>query len=114
MLNSVVLAGNLGNDPEIHFNSEGESIASFNLAFRAGKKKTGWIKVTCFNKTAGVVEQHIKKGDRIGVSGSLDYHQWENDEGSKRRDIQMIANTIEFIKVKGFSEGENHEDCTPF
>ena len=28
MLNSVVLAGNLGNDPDIHFNSEGEPIAS--------------------------------------------------------------------------------------
>ena len=114
MLNSVVLAGNLGNDPEIHFNSEGESIVSFSLAFRASKKKVGWIKVTCFNKTAGIVEQYIKKGDRIGVSGSLDYHQWENDEGSKRSAVQMIANTIEFIKVKGFSEGENHEEGTPF
>ena len=50
MLNSVVLAGNLGGDPEIHFNSEGEPIASFNLAYRVGKKKTGWIKVTCFNR----------------------------------------------------------------
>jgi hypothetical protein len=40
MLNSVVLAGNLGNDPDIHFNSEGEPIASFNLAFRADKKNT--------------------------------------------------------------------------
>ena len=39
MLNSVVLAGNLGNDPEIHFNSEGESIASFNLAFGQVRKR---------------------------------------------------------------------------
>jgi single-strand DNA-binding protein len=114
MLNSVVLAGNLGNDPEIHFNSEGESLVSFNLAFKGSKQRTGWIKVTCFNKTAGIVEQYIKKGDRIGVSGSLDYHQWENDEGSKRSAIKMIANTIEFIKVKAFAEGGNHEDGTPF
>jgi single-strand DNA-binding protein len=114
MLNSIVLAGNLGGDPEIYFSTAGEPIASFNLAFKGSKQRTGWIKVTCFNKTAGVVEQHIKKGDRICVSGSLDYHQWENDEGSKRSAIQMIANTIEFIKVKGFSEGENHEDGTPF
>jgi single-strand DNA-binding protein len=114
MLNSVVLAGNLGGDPEIHFNSEGEPIASFNLAFRASKQKTGWIKVTCFNKTAGIVEQYIKKGDRICVSGSLDYHQWETNEGVKRSTLQMIANTIEFIKVKGFSENENQENGTPF
>jgi single-strand DNA-binding protein len=114
MLNSIVLAGNLGGDPEINFSTAGEPIASFNLAFKGSKQRTGWIKVTCFNKTAGVVEQHIKKGDRICVSGSLDYHQWENDEGSKRSAIQMIANTIEFIKVKAFAEGENHEDGTAF
>jgi single-strand DNA-binding protein len=114
MLNSIVLAGNLGGDPEIHFSTAGEPIASFNLAFKGSKKKTGWIKVTCFNKTAGIVEQYIKKGDRIGVSGSLDYHQWENDEGSKRSAIQIIANTIEFIKVKAFAEGENSEEGTPF
>ena len=66
MLNSVVLAGNLGNDSDIHFNSEGKPIASFNLAFRAGKKKTGWIKVTCFNRLS-----EIWKG--FGVR-SLCYH----------------------------------------
>jgi single-strand DNA-binding protein len=114
MLNSVVLAGNLGADPEVFYSQSGEPIATFHLAFKASKKKTGWIKVTCFNKTAGIVEQHIKIGDRIGVSGSLDYHQWETDEGSKRSAIQMIANTVEFIKVKGFSDGDNNEEGTPF
>ena len=114
MLNTCVLTGNLGADPEVFYSQNGEPIATFNLAFKGSKKKVGWIKVTCFNKTAGIVEQYIKKGDRIGVSGSLDYHQWETDEGSKRSAIQMIANTIEFIKVKSFSEGENHEDGNPY
>ena len=62
MLNSVVLAGNLGNDPDIHFNSEGEPIASFNLAFRAGKKKTGWIKVTCFQPPLGDLREAPAQG----------------------------------------------------
>ena len=62
MLNTCVLAGNLGNDPEVHFNSEGEPIASFNLAFRAGKKKTGWIKVTCFNTALGDLREAPAQG----------------------------------------------------
>jgi hypothetical protein len=37
MLNSVVLTGNLGGDPKIHFISGGEPIASFNLAFKAAR-----------------------------------------------------------------------------
>ena len=114
MLNSVVLAGNLGGDPEIHFNSEGEPIASFNLAFRASKQKTGWIRVTAFSKLAEITEKHLHKGAKIAVLGILDHSTWETNEGVKRSAIQMIANTIEFIKVKDFSGGENHEDGTPF
>jgi single-strand DNA-binding protein len=113
VLNHIVLSGNLGNDPEIFYNSEGQPVANFNLAFRAGKKKTGWIRVTCFNKTAGIVEQYLKKGDRIAVSGPLDFHQWETNEGAKRREIQMLGNSIEFIKVKAF-EGGTGDDETPF
>ena len=114
MLNSIVLAGNLGGDPEIHFNQEGEPIASFNLAFRASKQKTGWIRVTAFSKLAEITEKHLHKGAKIAVSGILDHSTWETNEGVKRSAIQMIANTIEFIKVKDFSEGENHEDGQPF
>ena len=116
MLNSVVLAGNLGNDPEIHFTSEGEPIASWNLAFRAGKKKTGWIKVVCFQKLAEICEKHLHKGAKICCSGFLDYSQWETNEGAKRSAIQMIANNLEFIKTdgRGFGEGQTQEEEPPF
>jgi hypothetical protein len=33
MLNSCILSGNLGADPEIFYSSEGEPVATFNLAF---------------------------------------------------------------------------------
>jgi|WetSurSiteA1Bulk_404760.scaffolds.fasta_scaffold79813_2 single-stranded DNA-binding protein len=49
MLNSVVLAGNLGNDPDIHFNSEGEPIASF---AEGGGRGSGDVKVTVSGYTA--------------------------------------------------------------
>jgi single-strand DNA-binding protein len=116
MLNSVVLAGNLGNDPEIHFNSEGEPIASFNLAFRASKQKTGWIRVTAFSKLAEITEKHLHKGCKIALSGVLEYSTWETNEGVKRSAIQMIANNIEFIKTdgRGFSEGQTQGEETPF
>jgi single-strand DNA-binding protein len=116
MLNSVVLAGNLGNDPDIHFNSEGEPIASFNLAFRASKQKTGWIKVTCFQKLASIVETHLHRGAKIAAIGVLDHSQWETNEGAKRSAIQMIANSIEFIKTdgRGFAEGQATGEETPF
>jgi len=39
MLNQVVLTGNLGADPEIFYSSEGDPVATFNLAFKSSPKK---------------------------------------------------------------------------
>ena len=43
MLNTCILSGNLGADPEIFYSTEGEPVATFNLAFRSSKKKTDWM-----------------------------------------------------------------------
>ena len=67
MLNTCVLTGNLGADPEVFYSSEGDPIASFNLAFQSSKKKTGWITVKCFNRLAEVVQTYLHKGARIAI-----------------------------------------------
>jgi single-strand DNA-binding protein len=116
MLNQAVLTGNLGADPEI-YGSEGQPVASFNLAFRVAKKKTGWIKVVCFNRLAEITEKHLHKGARIGVIGTLDQQKWQSDEGVTRSSFQPIANTVEFIKTDGRGfEGNQQppDDDIPF
>ena len=112
MLNSCVLTGNLGADPEIFYSSEGDPVATFNLAFRSSKKKTNWIKVTCFNKLAEITEKHLHKGARIAVIATLDQHKWETDEGQTRSNHQLIANSIEFIKTdgRGFDDNPSEDD----
>ncbi len=62
MLNQTVLTGNVGQDPEIFFTSESDPIAKFSLAFKSSKKKTGWIKVVCFKRLAGITEKHLHQG----------------------------------------------------
>ena len=69
MLNSCILTGNLGADPEVFYSSEGDPVASFNLAFRSSKKKTGWIKITCFQRLAETAQRYLHKGARIAVIG---------------------------------------------
>ena len=115
MLNSCFLSGNLGDDPSAYYSTEGVHVVSFDIAFRASKKKTGWIKITCFNRLAEVAEKYLHKGARIGIIGTLDQQKWETDEGVKRSSFQLIANSIEFIKTdgRGFEEGQD-KDHTPF
>ena len=115
MLNQSVLTGNLGADPEVFYSSEGSPIASFNLAFRASKKKTGWIKVVCFSRLAEVAEKYLHKGARIGIIGTLDQQKWENEEGVTRSSFQLIANSLEFIKTDGRGfDGDQPDGDIPF
>ena len=115
MLNSCILTGNLGADPEIFYSSEGDPVATFNLAFRSSKKKSGWIKVTCFGRLAEVASRYLHKGARIAVIGTLDQNKWKSDKGDQRSSIQLIANSIEFIKTdgRGFVEGKS-DGSIPF
>jgi single-strand DNA-binding protein len=116
MLNQIVLTGNLGADPEVFYSSEGNPVASFSLAFHSSKKKTGWIKVTCFQRLAEVAEKYLHKGARIAIIGTLDQNKWETDEGQTRSTLQCLANSLEFIKTdgRGFNEEGQKQDDVPF
>ena len=83
-------------------------IGTFNLAFKSGKDRTGWIKVVSFNKLAELVEKYLQKGARVAVVGALDQKKWTTDDGQKRSTFQLLANNIEFIKTdgRGFEEGK--------
>ena len=115
MLNNCLLTGNLGADPEVFYSSEGSPVASFNLAFRSTKKKTGWIRVVCFGRLAEVTEKYLHKGARIAVIGTLDQQKWETDEGVTRSSYQLISNSIEFVRTdgRGFEEGKDNDEI-PF
>ena len=89
MLNNCLLTGNLGADPEVFYSSEGDPIATFNLAFRSSKKKTNWIKITCFNKLAEIVEKHLHRGARIGIIGTLGPAKMGNRRGSAEKQLSI-------------------------
>lgn len=122
MLNQCVLTGNLGDDPVIHYTSEGMAVASFNLAFNSSynrKKQPSWIKVNCFSKLGEICGLYLHKGARVAVVGVLEQHKWQNEDGQNRSNFELNCNTIEFIKTdgRGFKEGETQEainDDVPF
>lgn len=100
MLNNIFLHGNLGNDPEVFYSSEGNPVASFNMAFHSGKDKTSWIKVTAFKGLAEIVEANLKKGNRVVVAGSLDQEKWQAQDGTPRSTFKVIAHGIEFFRAR--------------
>ncbi len=110
MLNQAVLTGNIGQDPEIFFTSEGKPIAKFSIAFKGSKMKTSWIKIVCFGRLAELTEQHLHQGARVGIIGTLDENKWETDEGVKKSNFQILCNSLEFIKTDGRGFENNGND----
>ena len=90
-LNKVMLIGNVGNDPEIRATSSGTRVAKISLATnrtwsdRSGQKqeKTEWHRLTFFGRLVDIVEQWVKKGDRLYVEGRIEYSQTEGEGGTK-------------------------------
>ena len=110
-MNQVILTGNLGEDPKEFFTPDGVAIASFPLAFRSGKDKTSWIKVSVYNKLAEVSLRDLHKGARIGVIGLVDQQSWTDEHNIPLKGYRLIANQIEFIKTdgRGFTKEEAAE-----
>ena len=113
-MNTVIVTGNLGNDPEMFYTASGDAIASFNLAIKSSKDKTSWIKVTAFKKLAEVCETYLHKGAKVIVNGSLDQEKWESN-GENRSNIKIIAFSIEFVKTDGRGfDGNQGDGDVPF
>jgi single-strand DNA-binding protein len=91
-LNKVMLIGNVGSEPEIRTTGGGTKLAKVSLATnrtwndRSGQRqeKTEWHRLTFWDKLADLVEQYVKKGDRLYVEGRIEYSTTEDDKGNQR------------------------------
>ena len=97
-LNKVMLIGNVGNDPDVRATSSGTQVAKVSLAtnrqWKDGsgqqREKTEWHRLTFFGRLVDIVDQWVKKGDRLYVEGRIEYSESETD-GQKRYWTDVIV-----------------------
>lgn len=108
-VNRIHLIGNVGNDPEIRATSSGTRVAKLSLATgRYKDDKTDWHRVTLFGKVVDVVEQYVRKGDRIYVEGRVEYSQTEGDNGPKYW-TDIIASELVLLTPKDGTKAASDE-----
>lgn len=126
-LNKVMLIGNVGNDPEIRATGSGTRVAKVSLATNrswtgsSGQKneKTEWHRLTFFGRLVDVVEQWVKKGDRLYVEGRIEYSQTEGDQGPKYwtdiviQEMVMLGSTSGGGGGGGYGGGYDSESSAP-
>jgi single-strand DNA-binding protein len=75
-INKVVVAGNLGRDPEVGATPKGMLVAKFSVAVdtpRPGRaRQTVWFQCLALRDQAELVKQSLNQGDPVYVEGSLE------------------------------------------
>jgi single-strand DNA-binding protein len=110
-MQKVILIGNLGKDPEVKSFENGGKIANFTVGVteRGYKTKDGkeipdhteWFNCSVRqNGLAGVVEQYVKKGNKVYVEGKLRTREYEKD-GQKKYLTELLVDNMELLTPKG-------------
>lgn len=99
-LNVVIQTGRLGRDIELRHVPSGKVVADFSLAVTGYSNDTHWIDFTAWEKTAEILNQHTKKGDKLTVKGCLRKDSWDDSDGNKKHRTFVLVESIEFMGEK--------------
>lgn len=100
MINKAILLGNVGNDPEVKYASNGSAICSLSVATsetwkdkNSGENKTTteWHKVSLFGKLAEVSGQYLKKGSKVYIEGKVQTRKWQDKTGQDRYTTEIVV-----------------------
>lgn len=101
--NEVTVVGNATREPELRFTAGGAAVASFGIAVNRrwqNKQTNEWeeevsfFDITCWQDLAENVATSVTKGQRVVVNGRLEQRSWEQEDGTKRSKVEIIADEV--------------------
>jgi single-strand DNA-binding protein len=116
MFQTIILAGNLGRDPEMRYLPSGQAVTSLSVATNRqytgsdGQlvKETIWFRVSVWGKQAEVCNQYLKKGRQVLVEGRLTADPatggpriWTRQDGTPGASFEVSAQTVRFLGRMG-------------
>jgi single-strand DNA-binding protein len=115
-VNKVILLGNVGKDPEIRATAGGMTVANFSIATTDRIKgqdgqytdKTEWHNLVAFQRTAEIIRDYVKKGNKLYIEGRLQTSSWDDKAtGQKKYKTEIIVNDLSLLSGKGEGGGES-------
>lgn len=122
-LNVVTLTGRLTKDPELRTTHGGTAVCAIRLAYTTRRKsqsgewddKSNYVDVTVYGNQGDRAAQWLSKGRRIGVSGRLEWREWEANDGTKRQAYEIVADNIVFLdKADDSQRSGDYQAPVPF
>lgn len=118
-MNKVILTGRLTQDPEMRHTGNGTQVANFTLAVnrdfknQQGEREADFINCVVWKKLAELVTNHLSKGRMIAIEGRLQTRSYEDNQGVRRKAVEVVANNVEFLpdgKGKGNGQSNNTQN----
>jgi single-strand DNA-binding protein len=113
MYQKVIIAGNLGGDPEMRYMSDGTAVTNFSVATNRQwtnkasgeqQKETTWFRVSVWRRQAETANEYLSKGSQVLVEGRMKPDPqtggpriWTGQDGAPRASFEITADTVRFI-----------------
>lgn len=114
-MNNVSLVGRLTRPIELHYSQGDNPIAMCNLNVAVDRKfkKDGqptadFINCKAFGKTAEFIEKYFDKGNRIGLTGSIQTGSYKNKDDATVYTTDVIVDNVEFVESKSSSNSTSN------
>lgn len=121
-MNNVQLIGRLVRDIEMRYTPSGTASSQFTLAVdrkmskekraeaeRNNQPTADFISCKAWSKTAEILAQYVKKGQRIAIEGSIQTGSYEKD-GRRIYTTDVLVNSFEFIEKAGAGNEQLNPD----
>lgn len=104
-MNSVVVVGRTGQDPEIKYFESGKVKTTFSLAVGRWDSKTktevtDWFNIDVWDKQAEFAGEYIKKGRLVAVDGRLACNKYKDASGNDKEWFHIVATNVRLLGSK--------------
>ena len=129
MYSKLIIAGNLGGDPELRYTADGKAVTSFSVATNRKwtgadgqqQQQTTWYRVSVWGAQAEACNQWLAKGRAVLVEGELSPDRetggprlWTGQDGQLRASYEMRAFRVQFLGGGNGGSGQGyHYDDSP-
>ena len=103
-MNSIMLIGNLGQDPELSYTANGVARTQLSLATNRRVRRneeyedeTTWHRVTLWRRNAENAAQYLQRGRRVLVEGNVSSYKYTDDEGQERVFTSVQGQRIQYL-----------------
>lgn len=116
-VNTVILLGNVGADPEVRYMKNGNPVANVSLATNntyknnSGEKvqETEWHRLVFFGKLAEIVGEYVTKGMTIFVEGRKKTSKYTDKDNIERYAVDIICHEMKMLGKNGGRDEEERE-----